>query len=70
MLPLVLMSNLPVSASAAFTIFGQKCGTKVCKIYQFCSKFHNTQCEDCSKICDASDHNYEEDICLEDCQSK
>lgn len=68
MLPLVM--STPLAASyAALTVGGAKCGTKICEIYQYCSKFH-TGCEDCSLICDADGHNFEEETCFKDCQSK
>lgn len=69
MLPLVMSTPLAASSYAALTVGGAKCGTKICEIYQFCSKFH-TGCEDCSLICDADGHNFEEEICFKDCQSK
>lgn len=68
MLQLLLMSNVP-AVSAALINEGPNCGTKTCMTYQFCSKFH-TQCEDCSTICDPVKHNYEKEICQQDCQSK
>lgn len=67
MLPLV--TTMSISPFVALSAAAARCGTKVCDFFQYCNKFHN-QCEDCSTICDESTHNFDEEICLSDCQSK
>lgn len=66
---MLLMSNVPAVYSAALYNGGPNCGTHMCLINQYCSKY-NMQCADCSSICDQSSHNYEEELCLKDCQGK
>lgn len=51
------------------TIQGVKCHDKVCKFTEFCSSFDKT-CQPCENICDPKSHNYEQEICETDCQSK
>lgn len=51
------------------SVGGAKCREKQCKISEYCSSFDST-CQPCEIICDAKSHNYEEDICEKDCQSK
>lgn len=68
MLPLV--STIPLGASlSALSIGGIRCGSKICEIDEFCSKFHNG-CESCGPICDESSHNFDRESCMTDCQSK
>lgn len=67
MLPLV--STVPLGATfSALSIGGARCGSKICEIHQFCSKF-NKDCESCEPICDESSHNFDRESCINDCQN-
>lgn len=57
------------SVKAALSPSGKRCGTTVCNILDYCSTLHN-QCESCVAVCDDLSHNYDQDICIKDCQSK
>lgn len=52
---------------AAITFNGAKCGIKYCKVDQFCSKY-DKQCESCSTICDDATHNFDQEMCMRECQ--
>lgn len=64
MLPLV--TTMP--AFSALATSGVKCGDKICKVFQYCSSFHE-DCDDCSRVCDEG-HNYDEMICKSQCQGE
>lgn len=53
--------------SAALTINGKRCGGKICSLHEFCSSFHN-QCESCENICRQQSHNFDEELCVKQCQ--
>lgn len=71
MLPILLSYFMTPSAvsAASLSLGGNRCGTITCEENQYCSKI-DTHCYDCSSICDESSHNYEEKVCVEQCQSK
>ncbi|XP_011307162.1 uncharacterized protein grnd [Fopius arisanus] len=46
---------------------GTKCGQKRCSTTEYCSPY-DTQCRPCATACDTSSHNYQEEICVKDCQ--
>lgn len=52
---------------SAITFSGPKCGTNICGVDQFCSKYHK-QCENCDTICDSATHNFDNAMCTEQCQ--
>lgn len=53
---------------AALTLTGKRCGTnKVCSLIEYCSSFHN-QCESCAGVCDQAAHNFDQEICTNQCQ--
>lgn len=66
---LLLIVVVSSSAEAAITFNGAKCGTKLCRVDEFCSKY-DTQCEKCSTICDESTHNFDKELCTRECQGK
>ncbi|CAH0557873.1 unnamed protein product [Brassicogethes aeneus] len=43
------------------------CGERTCNILEYCSQFDGT-CQKCTKICDKSDHNYDQSLCKKVCQ--
>lgn len=69
MLPLVSTIPLGTSAFTALTPTGARCGSNVCGIYEFCSKFHGA-CESCKPICEEESHNFDRESCITDCQSR
>lgn len=66
MLPLV--TTMP-TALAAISIGGAQCGTRICALYQFCSRIHS-ECEECAPKCDESGHNFDQELCMSECQSE
>lgn len=69
MLPLVSTVPIGTSAFTALSPTGNKCGSKLCGIYEFCSKYHN-DCENCEPVCEEKSHNFDRETCITDCQSE
>ncbi|XP_043289290.1 protein grindelwald isoform X1 [Venturia canescens] len=46
---------------------GTKCGQQLCTTTEYCSPF-DSQCRQCSTICNASNHNHQIELCEKDCQ--
>lgn len=47
----------------------KRCGTKICDMVQYCSKFTN-QCEPCDQVCNKLQHNYDVQQCEMECQGE
>lgn len=56
------------TVSEALSISGSRCGTTVCNALDYCASI-NKQCESCIAVCDDLSHNYDQDICVQQCQS-
>lgn len=57
------------TVDAAITFNGAKCGTKFCRVDEFCSKY-DKQCEPCASICDDATHNFDKELCTRECQGE
>ncbi|KAJ6647843.1 hypothetical protein Bhyg_03066, partial [Pseudolycoriella hygida] len=49
------------------SVTGKRCGTKVCDLLQYCSNF-NKHCESCEHTCEESSHNFDLNLCADQCQ--
>ena len=66
---LQLISWTSSTVDAAITVKGVKCGSKFCKLDQFCSP-HDGHCDDCSSICNQTTHNFDLQMCTAQCQGE
>ncbi|XP_066587923.1 protein grindelwald [Prorops nasuta] len=66
---LVLVLGLSVlrRIDATLNPDGTKCGQKMCSTIEYCSPF-DSQCKPCADICERSNHNFQPEICVKDCQ--
>lgn len=60
---------MPASIDAAIAVTGKRCGTKVCDLLEYCSSFNN-HCESCAAVCEESSHNFDLNLCADQCQGK
>ncbi|KAG7313426.1 hypothetical protein JYU34_000551 [Plutella xylostella] len=65
-LPLCLLA-LAASASAQLTLTGVKCGQLKCAADDYCSP-DTDRCAPCSDVCMKTGHNFDEGLCVKECQ--
>jgi len=53
--------------SAELKLTGIKCGQITCRSHEYCSE-HDRQCRPCEQVCNTSNHNFDEELCVRDCQ--
>lgn len=63
---IVIAVIMPASI-AGLAVTGKRCGTKVCDLLEYCSNFNN-HCESCANICEESSHNFDLNLCADQCQ--
>lgn len=64
---IVIAVLMPASMTAGLAVTGKRCGTKVCDLLEYCSNF-NKHCESCASICEESSHNFDLNLCDDQCQ--
>lgn len=66
----ILTVALPTSmVTNGLAVTGKKCGAKYCDLLEYCSNFNN-HCESCSSICEKTSHNFDLNLCGDQCQGK
>lgn len=64
---IVIAVIIPASIAGRLAVTGKRCGTKVCDLLEYCSNF-NTHCESCAGICEETSHNFDLNLCDDQCQ--
>lgn len=63
----VVVTVILPTCIAGLAVSGKRCGTKECDLLEYCSNFTN-HCDKCESICEKSSHNFDLNLCADQCQ--